>query len=401
MGTKSKLFSNTVSNGLQFGSRWLFNIALARNYSTQYGEFTFLYTLATLFSSIFSYGANLFHLYKANNDKNYIILYHSIMISGLFFLSAFFLLEVVNIFYNLSIYYYIIVLAFLLSTNQSIYTYLKGLGKFQEEAKAYFLFFIFFILLVLILFVLQPVLLLENIFLILIVLNFLPVIIGVFILKNENIFFNLKKGLLRLSIKTIKERWSYGFHENLSILFKSLEFLLIGYFLSLELLGEYRAVYNLVFPLFIIPVIISQVLLSQLSKHTNNTIIMQRIFMKFMKYTTLLSFIFVGIYLVFDSYIFELVYAQQYGNATDYYLLYIFLFAMVVYFIKSNVEVYMTALGLQKERVRILKIAVIFFVFLSFLFSYGFGIIGFALSMLFVNIIMLFFQYKTILLKNL
>ena len=288
------------------------------------------------------------------------------------------------------------VLYYFFSFFQNIYTYLKGLGKFQEEAKAYFLFFIIFVLFILVLFVIEPNLSLKNIFSILILINFLPIIFGIYILKRENIFSNLKEALPKLNIENLKERWNYGFHENLSILFKSLEFLLICYFLNLDLLGEYRAIYNLVFPLFIIPVIISQVLLSQLSKYTNNTVKMQSIFMKFMKYTTILSFILVGIYLIFDSYIFDIVYSQQYGNSKDYYLLYVFLLTMVVYFIKSNVEVYMTALNLQKERVTILKIAIILFILFSFVLANIFGIIGFAIASFLISCIMIFLQNNKI-----
>ena len=64
------LFSNTISNGIKFFSRWLVNYGLARFMSlSDFGIFSFISSLVNLFNSILSFGGQLFLIYKVSKEK--------------------------------------------------------------------------------------------------------------------------------------------------------------------------------------------------------------------------------------------------------------------------------------------------------------------------------------------
>ena len=70
MSISKKLFSNTISNGLQFGSRWMMNILLAQNTTiSTFGIFSFIYTIAILIATFFTFGSNLYMLNKIKEHK--------------------------------------------------------------------------------------------------------------------------------------------------------------------------------------------------------------------------------------------------------------------------------------------------------------------------------------------
>ena len=65
------LFSNTISNGVNFLSRWLFNYGLARFMSlSEFGIFSFISSLANLFKSFMSFGGQLYLIYKVSKAKD-------------------------------------------------------------------------------------------------------------------------------------------------------------------------------------------------------------------------------------------------------------------------------------------------------------------------------------------
>lgn len=369
MSIKKKLFSNTLSNGLQFGSRWVMNVLLAQNTSlSTFGSFSFIYTLATLIATFFTFGSNLYMLNK-NGDastKSLQNLYTSFTISGLLFTLLTFIFLVIEIFsifvYSYSGYLlYAFLLAFIWSINMNLFSFFKSLGLFVKEAKAYF---VFSILLLFCLglahyFSLFVNLNLKSILITLIILNAIPTIIGFYNLKTlfslsfVSIFTELKISFRNLKT-SIKERSSYGIHELQSILFSNLPFLMMGVLMTAKDLGEYRAIYILIVPLLLLPVIISQVLLNQLALTRDDHIIFKKMFRKFSVFTGLIGLFIVFVYLNLGDYIINIVYEDKFKIDTSYQLLSIFVITAFLWFVKSNYEVLLTSLGQQWVRVKVL-----------------------------------------------
>lgn len=396
MNVKIKLIYNAFSNGLQFGIRWLFNVVLARRQHDIYGEFAFLYTMSVLLSSFFLYGANLYNVCIANLDNTKKCLMQSLGISFVFFCLFLFATLVINIFYGYEFLFYMGTLGFLYALNQNLFSYYKGLGKFDIEFKAYILFSIaFFIFIFFIVFNIH-VLTMKQILMVLIVLNFIPLVYGFIYLKLPEKIKTIDIESI-FNINILKERWNFGFHEILSILFKNLEFVFITLIFSNEILGDYRAIYNIVVPISLIPVIISQVLFSQLTRAHGNINDLINIFMKFIPLTCGIAVLLIVLHVVFSDLIFKILYKNLYTSKENYYLLYIFLANMFIYFVKSNIEVFMTSLGLQKERVKILKICLISFLFLSLLVNiFELNILFYGAIIFFINSLMFVLQMKSI-----
>lgn len=409
MSIRKKLFSNTISNGLQFGSRWIMNILLAQNTTiSTFGIFSFIYTIATLIATFFTFGSNLYMLNKIkSHTKNSLSYLHtSIGISILFFSVISLLFFSFNFFTSIDSLYsdyfpYALILAFIWSVNMNLFSFFKALGLFEKEAKAYF---VFSILLLLFLGVASwldifKTLELKWIFISLTLLNVVPTVIGMINLKNlfslslSSILQNIKTSLLEVQ-KSIKHRFSYGIHELQSILFSNLPFLMIGTLMTANDLGQYRAIYILIVPLLILPVIISQVLLNQLTQTKTDRTVFKKTFRKISLYTMLIGFMIMVFYFLFGTYILNTIYKDKFDSETTVSLLTIFVVTAFLWFIKSNYEVLLTSLGKQWLRVKVLWITLILYPILIFvlpehwlIFRYAFAGLLTTLFMLLVYII--------------
>ena len=79
-----KMMSNSVAQGLNFGSRWLLNLALARHMlETEFGIFSFVYMLANLFFPTIAFGVNFYLIHHAASQQNIRHLLSSLTISVL------------------------------------------------------------------------------------------------------------------------------------------------------------------------------------------------------------------------------------------------------------------------------------------------------------------------------
>ena len=404
MSIRKKLFSNTISNGLQFGSRWMMNILLAQNTTiSTFGIFSFIYTIATLVATFFTFGSNLYMLnsIKDHTKTSLSYLYTSIGISILFFSVISVIFFSFTFFTTMdtpySDYYpYALVLAFTWSVNMNLFSFFKALGLFEKEAKAYFIFSILLLALLGIasLFHIFNTLKLEWIFIALILLNLTPTIIGIMYLKSlfslsvHSILQNIKTSISEVQ-KSIKHRFSYGIHEFQSILFSNLPFLMIGTLMTANDLGQYRAIYILIVPLLILPVIISQVLLNQLTQTKTNMIVFKKTFRKVSLYTTLIGFFIMIFYFLFGTYILDIIYQDKFDSETAVSLLTIFVVTAFLWFIKSNYEVLLTSLGKQWLRVKVLWTSLILFPLLVFIIPSSFGIIRYAYAGLITTLFML------------
>jgi O-antigen/teichoic acid export membrane protein len=236
VSVKSKLFSNTISSGLQFGSRWLVNLMLAQSLvPSVFGIFSFVYSVSIILATFFSFGSNLYLLKEIGEIKNYddkiMTFIKSLIITVILFLS--FLIVYLLCFYIFASLYkeliYGILLGFIFSINSNIYYFFKGLGFFDKEAKAYFIFSIILLFVFSVLYYNNSLSMLsvESIFAILIIVNFVPLILGIRYLKNDISFHVFKSIVQKLFhyknvLFEFKKRFVYGLHELQSILFANL-----------------------------------------------------------------------------------------------------------------------------------------------------------------------------------
>jgi len=417
MSIKKKLFSNTISNGLQFGSRWIMNILLAQNTGiSAFGIFSFIYTMATLIATFFTFGSNLYILnnIRISEKSSLSYLYTSLAISTFFFAIFFLLLFIFDNFILLNSSYknyflYALLLAFIWSINMNLFSFFKGLGLFENEAKAYL---VFSILLLSLLGILNlnhnlNMIKLQWIFLSLIGLNLIPTIIGIINLKNLfpisiNAFIQKIKIFMKSIKESLKQRFSYGIHELQSILFSNLPFLMIGILVSSEDLGQYRAIYILIVPLLILPVIISQVLLNQLTYTKTDMPIYKMTFRKFSLYTLIIGLLIMIFYLLFGTDILNTIYKNKFSPKTSVPLLSIFVITAFLWFIKSNYEVLLTSLGKQWLRVKVLWIVLILYPILIFILPEYWAILKYAIAGLITTLFMLltYIFFAEIELKN-
>jgi len=406
MAIKKDLLLNTVSNGIQFGSRWIMNIVLAKNIAiSNFGIFSFIYSVATLISIFLTFGSNLYHLnyIKTKTQKSLKYLFSSFIISTLFFFILLILLiffSIFNISINLSFdyyyFYYALLLGFVWSINLNIFSFCKSIDLFKLEAKAYlfFSFLLIFSLMIGIIFRLFEVINLEWILVALIILNLVPFIIGflnikkLYNLKMQDIINDIKFSYTTIYI-SVQRRFFYGLHEFQSILFSNLPFLLLGILMTPYELGIYRAIYVLITPLLILPVIISQVLLRYLTKTKNNKIQYKKIFRKFLLFSLLIGLFIMSFYYFLDKEILEVVYQKKFDMQTSLSLLKIFTLFAFLGFIKSNYEVLLTSLGKQKLRVKVLWIVLVLYPSLIFVLPNSLRIFKYAYASLFTALFML------------
>ncbi len=404
MSIRKKLFSNTISNGLQFGSRWMMNILLAQSTTTSaFGIFSFIYTIATLIATFFTFGSNLYILntIKTHTKSSLSYLYASIAVSILFFGILSLLLFIFDFFTSINSPYsdyfsYAFILAFVWSINMNLFSFFKALGLFDKEAKAYL---VFSVLLLSLLGIVSWTHILNSvelkwIFISLIGLNLIPTIIGIINLKNlfslsVNCIMKNIKASLRTVKESIKQRFSYGIHELQSILFSNLPFLMIGILMTSDDLGQYRAIYILILPLMILPVIISQVLLNQLTHTKDDTTIFKKTFRKFSLYTIFIGLLIMIFYFLFDTDILDMIYKNKFELETTLSLLSIFVITAFLWFVKSNYEVLLTSLEKQWLRVKVLWIVLILYPVLIFILPEHWTILKYAVAGLLTTLLML------------
>ena len=402
MSIKKKLFSNTISNGLQFGSRWLMNLLFAKSLSLSlFGTFSFIYSLATLMATFFTFGSNLYLLSKGNEskEKSLKLFIESLLISTLIFLISLVTYFIISNLFFFPIQYTDVlplgfILAFIWSVNTNIFSFFKGIGLFDKEAKAYIFFSSILLLILAFIYFLK---ILENIelfsvFFLLIFINLIPTVIGLYYLKVvfPNFFVDIRKTVSKVNIiKTIKDRFSFGLHEIQSIFYANLPFIMLGIFVSAHELGIYRAIYILITPILILPNIISQVLLNQLAFNKGNSMYFKKIFRKFLYFSLSLGIVVLVIYLLVGPFIVKFLYNEKINHEISMQLLTAFTITAFLWFIKSNYEVLLTALNKQWLRVKVLLILTILYPFLVYVFPTDTAVLSFAYALLINTFLML------------
>lgn len=267
-----KMMSNSVAQGLNFGSRWLLNLALARHLlETEFGLFSFVYMLANLFFPTIAFGVNFYLIHHAARQRNIGTLLSSLTISLLVFVllaAGFFIYsQIADDPLQYSLYLLSLAIGLVWALNQAIFSYLKGAQQFAIEVKSQLLGSL--LMLVLVAFVWFGAL--DDTATVLcwiLLLSLAPLWVGATVVWPEFRQSALAPAQLWQQLwqgKTWRDRFSYAWHDVFAIYLTNIPFIFLAMFSTLTALGQFRKAFILFMPVTLLPVVFSQVLLSKLS----------------------------------------------------------------------------------------------------------------------------------------
>ena len=266
-----KMMSNSVAQGLNFGSRWLLNLALARHMlETEFGIFSFVYMLANLFFPTIAFGVNFYLIHHAASQQNIRHLLSSLIISVL--VSIALLLGLVG-YSNVSgdplpfeLYLLSLLIGASWALNQALFCYLKGRQDFASEIQSQLFNGMAMLLLVaLIWFGWTDDT--ATVLLLLLLISLVPLAFGVHKLWPEVIsWWQLADNVTDLwHWRSWRARISYAWHDMFAIYLTNIPFIFLAIFSTLTELGQFRKAFILFMPVTLLPVVFSQVLLAKLS----------------------------------------------------------------------------------------------------------------------------------------
>jgi len=387
---------------MNFLSRWLVNYGLARFMSlSDFGIFSFISSLANLLKSIMSFGGQLFLIYKVSKEKG-LKYYYYLKSAFLSVVIAFFLGSVlffINLFdqtiININHFLFAVLLASFMVLIQNTYSFFKGTGLFDKEAKGYIIYFLFVICLLLSFQfnLITPALI--NILGIILLMHIMLFVFSSFQLykyykeddTNEEIE-DLKKNMKAF----IKERAPYGFHELQSALYLNAIIIIMGFLVRDEDLAIYRSIQIIIVPISIFPMIFSQVLLKQLSENIENRVYSQQLFRKFLSIALLTGLLLFTLFYFQGDSIVSLFYGDKFKNLNYINeLLLIFASTYLFRFVSANYGVLITARNKQKIRVYATSALIVVTIFSTIVLTKTMGIIGAAyanaISYLFIMLV--------------
>lgn len=377
---------NNLSQALQFGSRWVFNIALISILDIKnYAIFSFVYSLSNILLSILPFGSSVYLISEVNNNEQHRIeiLSNSVRITVLLFLITFLLYLILTPFINFvkgwEFIFYGIILGLVLSVNLIIFSYFKGIGDFKKELQGYFLFAIVILATTgYCYFFLGKIDDISLIFWLLIISNLLVTIFTCLFSS-----FKLKKDLFvcisKLNFKNIRrgiaERKYFGLQEILIAVCTQAGLLILFYILDENTYGYYRAIFVTVAPAFMLTVAISQVVLKYLkSKVIEKKKDLIVFFRKIQLFTTLLGLLLCLFLIVFRTYIFKVIKIDS--SESTIYAFYLIVSIVFMRFVFSNYEMFLVALNNQKKRFQVILVAAILSIVSIFLLLPNYGLVG-------------------------
>lgn len=269
-----KMMSNSVAQGLNFGSRWLLNLALARHMlETEFGIFSFVYMLANLFFPTIAFGVNFYLIHHAASQQNIRHLLSSLIISLVVTVVLLFALIGYHQFSDDVLAFELYLLSLFIGAswaiNQAIFCYLKGRQDFASEIQSQLFNGMAMLLLVAFIWfgwtddtatVLQLVLLISLV----------PLAFGIRKLWPE--FLRWWQTADEFADLWHWHRWrariSYAWHDMFAIYLTNIPFIFLALFSTLTELGQFRKAFILFMPVTLLPVVFSQVLLAKLSAQT-------------------------------------------------------------------------------------------------------------------------------------
>lgn len=390
-----KLLGNSFATGLNFISRWFFNFVLSKVLSNaQFGVFSTLYALGNLLMNCFGFGANLHMIHEISQEKErkYFVLANSFIITSLIALAATFVWLSLLLFFPeipfIEFFGAAIGFGFISALSALVFSFFKGLGAFSKEAFG-FLFFAFAIAIaLLVLGILQWPESPHTLMLVLCLVSLFPLSYGLSKLKvqlqeDQLSFRNAFK------IDKLKEFWRekvpFGLHEVQGAIYTHINILILAYLLTSEDLGIFKSVQLLIVPVSILPSIVSQVALNQLSSRKSEPVAFKKSFRKFLVMTTLIGAVTFLLFMLLGRQGIDWIYGDKLGFAPVGVLLLCFSLTFLFKFISSNYGVLITSAGNQKIRVRITLASIILSVSLTLILGSIYGMIGAAIAMAAAN----------------
>ncbi len=270
-----KMMSNSVAQGLNFGSRWLLNLALARHFlEVEFGVFSFVYMLANLFFPAIAFGANFYLIHQAATSRQIGDLISSITISLLMFT----LFSLLLLFYALwaeqaldyQLYLLSLAIGLVWALHQALFCYLKGAQQFAIEVKSQLLGGCLMLLLVAAVWF-ETIDETATVLWCILLLSLAPLAVGIRAITPELHVANLRLVILWRDLwrpSVWRARLSYAWHDIFAIYLTNIPFIFLAIFSSLTALGQFRKAFILFMPVTLLPVVFSQVLLSKLSNQT-------------------------------------------------------------------------------------------------------------------------------------
>lgn len=265
-----KFMSNSVAQGLNFGSRWLLNLSLARFLLEQdFGTFSYLYMLANLFFPAIAFGASFYLINQTAKQAEFRHLLQSVLVSLLVFL----FLTVITISAlwwrhdSLPLSWYLLSLLIGLSwaLNQACFSYLKGLQQFMPEVRSQLLSVVATLLLVVMIWQGR----FHDIGVMLVAILLVSLLPAITIWRELSGQYRqwrvLQQPLQIWQWSNWRPRFSYAWHDVFAIYLTNIPFVFLSIYASLTALGQFRKAFVLFMPITLLPVIFSQVLLAKLS----------------------------------------------------------------------------------------------------------------------------------------
>ena len=376
---------NNASQGLQFGSRWLFNITLINVLDMNaYGVFSFVYSVSNILLAVLPFGSTVYLINEVKDlETSKSKLVDAIGVMTPIFLAILLLYVMLTPFcqnikgWELSIYG--ILLGFILSLNMILFSYYKGVGDFTKELKAYSIFFLLLIFFVSYLFFFSGAIKsLHFLFCILIFINSIVFFITFF--SNKVFYKSFSKSEILRSKNELTtafaDRKYFGFQEIVTAIYTQSGMLLLFYLLDTETYGYYRAMFVVIAPLFLITVSVSQVVLNYLKGLKGKIMISN--FRNIQVYSLLAGLaIMFGMFFIREEilHLIKVPFTDETLVASS-----IVLAAALIRFVFSNYEMLLIVLGKQKYRFYMVIVAAVVNITLVFGLLPKYGLIGAVLT---------------------
>jgi O-antigen/teichoic acid export membrane protein len=354
---------NNLSQGLQFGSRWILTIVLLKVLSIEmFAVFSFVFSISNFLVAVLPFGSAVYLINKAEDSENG-IKELAVSIEIIFFMFMGIML-CYGLYYTLShnvenaaLIPLGILLSLIFSLNTVVFSFLKGVGNFTFELKIYSIFSILVFLLTGYLYFVNaiPVFLL---FLMLIIINGLMLLLAFKFsntLKNNEIF-QFRNFTFSSFKKGCSQRFFFGLQEIVTASYAQGGMLILFYVISKTIYGEYRALLILTAPFALVNVAVSQVLLSQLK-----SIPIDKVGATFKKlhwpFSALLASVLVVIY-YFGKPIVKLITHLEYTDSIQKSFICV-LIIIFISFVYSGYEMLLVVIDKQKHRFLIMLIGAI------------------------------------------
>lgn len=358
-----KLLNNSLAHGLNFGSRWLLNLVVARQLlATDFGVFSYVYMLANLFFPTIAFGVGFYLIHYSAKRQQISLLFNSLILSFIVFLVLCTGVLAIDYWISDSIPYYLYLLSLLIglvwAVSQAIFCYLKGRQQFFVEVKSQFVGAISLFVVVTLLFF-RVITTLDAMLEAVLVASLLPVVMGLNVLWPElkaSIGPYFRQFSSYFGWQDIRHRLHFALHDVFAIIMTNIPFLFLALFSTLLALGQFRKLFILFMPITLLPVIFSQVFLSRLSRLTDLTAKLQ-FFRKIFLFTLpVLSLPYLLMWPLGDW-----LYQISFNEALDpehVLMLHLVLVTLWITLLKTYFEVLLTSLGANHYKAVLVTLAV-------------------------------------------